>query len=291
MGGRGSTPTGLVAPLGWNTTVPKSNRNPLANFMPTEVGISSLSANASNAQFVKHSMASAVAQSTTKVKPVVSGLFIGNSNVSISSQFLPTRQPTQTLAAKMVAANIPTPVTMASPTSVAEPFPVVRPEQMRTLKPAVAIHVDPKIQTIPQGDNAIANIPSELQRLFGYQPLPQPLAVETRVAKTTVTKTNPVLALSQLVSPTATTATATGTSLQLATAQAYYTSPPKFDLPGASIMTPHMTSQLQAFKPTQSTSSVFTSNSVQKDLTTAVVDRKSDYVSLMSDKHLSLIHI
>ena len=83
----------------------------------------------------------------------------------------------------------------------------------------------------------IANIPSGLQRLLGNNLNSQPMATST-LAKAKVTRANPLVALRQLVSPTAPAVpSVNAASLQLATAQAYTANVPKFSIPGETMLT------------------------------------------------------
>jgi hypothetical protein len=257
---------------------------------------------------------------------LVPGLFIGNADVRLSNRFLPVvkpivrpislkplarpisaAKPTAQELSSMAEIGAPTPLSamMAAKTAV-DPFPVVRPELMQklgnstvasipaiksapyALNPIAAIPSGipqakaPKVvlpATAPQSLDPIAAIPSGLQRLLGNNLDSQPTVAMTPVATAKMAKSSSVVALKQLVSPTDTVASASAiaSSLQLATSQAY-TSVPKFDIPGETIL---------AAKPVKPAANVLVVKRVQKDLAIAVVARKSNYVSLMSDRQLT----
>jgi hypothetical protein len=127
--------------------------------------------------------------------------------------------------------------------------------------------------TAPHSLDPIASIPSGLQKLLGNNLNSQPTIARTPVAKAIAIKPNAVLALKQLVSPTATVPTSvSAASLRLATAQAY-TSVPKFSIPGEPLLT------AKAVKPTVNLQIV---KREQPNLTTAVVGRKSNYVARLT---------
>ncbi len=269
---------------------PQSNRDALASFLSPTEGVRNLSARSTitKPQFVKHSVAAAVATRSTQPQataPIVPGLFIGNSDIQLSSQFSPSKQTQarSSFATKLIASPAPT-AAMLAVTSITDPFPVVLPQRMQALRLTPDSGNVPAIQTAFTANDPIASIPAGLQQLLGNEPVRQPTATIAPVAKAPSIKTNSLVALGQLISPETTTLTATsrGASLQLTTAQAY-ASVPKFDMLGAKIASILPTRQLQAAKRTPS---VFAVKPVQKNLITAVTERKRDYVALMSDRFL-----
>ncbi len=262
-----------------------TNNNALASFLSPTEGLQNLAT--AKPQFVKHAVASATATKSLQAKAsvIVPGLTIGNSDVHLSSRFLPSgRTERPSLTAKLIASPTLTTGILAS-TPVASPYPVVLPQQMKGLRLTPEIANLPKMQiSVPQSNDVVGSIPSGLQRLLGNEPIRQPIASIAPIAKAVSPKSDTTLALSQLISPEAPTATlsARGASLQLNTAQVY-ASVPKFDLPSATISNPVSNRQLQAAKPS---TTIFAVKSVQRDLTTAVTQRKKDYVALMNDRFL-----
>jgi hypothetical protein len=262
-----------------------TNRNALASFLNPTEGLQNLASG--KPQFVKHTVASATATRSLQAKAsvIVPGLTIGNSDVHLSSRFLPSgRTERPSLTAKLIAS--PTLTTgMLAATSVANPYPVVTPQQMKGLRLTPEIASLPKVQiSVPQSNDVVGSIPSGLQRLLGNEPIRQPIASIAPIAKAFSPKSDATLALSQLISPETPTPTLTarGSGLQLNTAQVY-AGLPKFDLPGAAIFTSVSDRQLQAAKPA---TSILAVKPVQRDLTTAVTQRKKDYVALMTDRFL-----
>jgi hypothetical protein len=258
------------------------NSNALASFLNPTEGFQNLAS--AKPQFIKNAVASATATKSVSAKSsvIVPGLTIGNSDVRLSSRFLPSgRTEKPSLTAKLIASPTLTTGILAS-NSVANPYPVVLPQQMNGLRMTPEIANLPKMQiSVPQSNDVVGSIPSGLQRLLGNEPIRQPIA-SAPIAKAVSSKGNTTVALSQLVSPETPTLTARGASLQLNTAQAY-ASVPKFDLPGTLISTPVSNRQFQAAKPS---TTIFAAKSVQRDLTTAVTQRKKDYVALMNDRFL-----
>jgi hypothetical protein len=255
-----------------------TNRNALASFLNPTEGLQNLAS--AKPQFIKNTVAATTVTKSVQAKAsvIVPGLTIGNSDVRLSSRFLPSgRTDRPSLTAKLIAS--PTLTTgILAPASVANPYPVVLPEQMNGLRMTPAIANLPKMQiSVPQSPDVVGSIPSGLQRLLGNEPIRQPI-VSTPVAKAVSPNRDTTLALSQLISPETPALTARGASLQLNTAQVY-ASVPKFDLPSAAISN----RQFQAAKPS---TTIFAVKSVQRDLTTAVTQRKKDYVALMNDRFL-----
>ncbi len=147
-------------------------------------------------------------------------------------------------------------------------------------------------QEVPHSLDPIAAIPSGLQRLLGNNLNGDRPAAPVRIAKTTVTKANSLLALDRLTAPVGLPELNKGVSLQLATAQAYISAPkfnipgerpsplavlPKFDIPGERLST------VTLAKPA-------TKVGAAKDLQTAslvaTARRKTNYVAMMRDSHL-----
>jgi hypothetical protein len=255
---------------------PKASRDALASIVTPSAEIQRLSASVSKPQFVKHSVSSAVAYALEpSATMVVPGLAIGTSNVRVSSQFLPESKPVvRSVAAKPIAHLTPTTPLVAS-ASVADPFPVVRPERMQSLKMDSALATVPTIGTKQLTENSIAGITVGLQGLLGNKPAVSLAPVANAIGGI---KTDSMLALNHLVSPTTSLqTTVNGASLQLATAQSY-TSAPKFNIPGESIL---------ALTPAKPAHSEIAVKGVGQNLSTAVVQRKSNYVALMSDRFLT----
>jgi hypothetical protein len=240
----------------------------------------------------------------------VPGIYIGNSNGNTASKFAPKVAPKAVVRSTPVATEIgaPTPLSamMAAKTAV-DPFPVVRPELMQKLdrmpitasaptidktapsalnpiatippkasKTILSNVVSPQATTPIRSLDPIAAIPSGLQRLLGNDLNSQPIAASVTTA--TVPKTNPMLALTQFVSPTTVaslpSSSVNGASLQLATAQAYTSSAPKFSIPGETLLTakpPNSAINIAAIKPGQKS---FTTTD-----STTVASRKSTYVT------------
>jgi hypothetical protein len=260
-----------------------NNGNALASFLNPTEGLQNLAS--AKPQFVKHTVAAATASRSIQAKSsvIVPGLTIGNSDVHLSSRFLPNgRTERPSLTAKLIASPTLTTGILAS-NSVATPYPVVLPQQMKGLRLTPEIANLPKMQiSVPQSNDVVGSIPAGLQRLLGNEPVRQPIASIAPIAQAVSPKSDTTVALSQLISPETPTLTARGASLQLNTAQVY-ASVPKFDLPGVALSNPGSNRQFQAAKPS---TSIFAVKSMQRDLTTAVTQRKRDYVALMNDRFL-----
>jgi hypothetical protein len=288
-----------------------SKQNALAKFgTPASAGFPNLSAKATKPQNVKNDVAEALARANKVQAPVpVPGLYIGTSDVRVSAKVLPTAKPlAQAIASSQIGAPTPLSAMMAAQTAV-DPFPVVRPEMMQKLDrqntasistiPKATTSLDP-IATIPTAPSQavapkatasvsqapeyhsldpIAAIPSGLQRLLGNNLNSESTTATVPVAKTT-TNPNEMVALGRFVSPTGEEAPTpiTAASLQLATAQAYSSVPPKFSIPGETMLT------AKSVKPSTDALVV---NRVQKNSTATAPTRKSKYVAILNDRQLT----
>lgn len=281
-----------------------SNRNTLNSFVlpPAKFAQSSARVKSlSQQQPLKNSVTATLARAINPQTPVpVPGLFIGNSGVRTAKRFAPTVTTRQSIAsATEIGAPTPLSAMMSAKASI-DPFPVVRPELMQKLEreltasaPATktgSSAISPlaeiparrpqavKSKGISQKVAAthsldpIAAIPSGLQRLLGNNLNSQPIVASAPVAKAIRIEPRAVLALKQLASPAVVPTSVSASSLQLATAQAY-TTVPKFDIPGE---------RLFSAKPMKSTANLLVAKRGQKNLNTAVVTRKSNYVAILT---------
>jgi hypothetical protein len=290
--------TSGLRPSAVTAKVPQ-NFGPLSNFIETPANFQPLAAKATKPQQVKQAVSLAAAKTTNPAKTLVPGLLIGTGNVQVSNQVLPTIKPvTRTVSATVVAA--PVQLTAVVPTTtVASPFPVVRPELMQQIEANPVIASVKEIKTasldlqsigsvsagLPSAAdtaalNPIASIPAGLQQLLGNNFDSGTRVVATPVAKATGPNFRSMAALTQLVSPAEKVAPATVTmsSLQLATAQSY-ASVPKFSIPGETTV---------AAKPARPVGNVLTVQPVKKSVTTATVAPQNNYVALMSSSRLTL---
>ncbi len=263
--------TAGTLPTSAKVKTPQIGGNAVASFMSPSVNLPKTSAKATKQakpQYVRNSVAAALAQAINPQSPVpVPGIYIGNNPKTASKV-----APIATVASKPIDSTeigAPTPLSamMAAKTAI-DPFPVVRPELMQKLdrnpvaaKPVPVVDLSPianipttKPQSIapktilPQAKanpaatpykslDPIANIPSGLQRLLGNNLNSQPIVASAPV-KAKANKTNSLLALRQLISPsTPTVPSVNAASLQLATAQAYTANVPKFSIPGETMLT------------------------------------------------------
>lgn len=264
-----------------------NSNDALASFVSPAERLPNVSAKATKTvpQVVKHSVAAAVATKPTQPKvaaPLVPGLFIGTSEVRLSSKFLPKAQPQPNFGTSKLVASV-TPTAAMFSAAIAEPFPVVLPRQMSALRLNPGIENVPILQAKSSATDPIASIPAGLQSLLGNEPAIQTAVKTTPVAKVTANKTSSLVALGQLITPeTVAPTVARGASLQLTTAQVY-AGVPKFDIPGASVSNSTPIAQIQTAKPTTSVMAV---KPVRRDLAKAVTERKGNYVALMSDSFL-----
>jgi hypothetical protein len=286
---------------------PQANRKALASIVSPAPKFKKLSTKATKPQQVKQSVVAAAL--TRAINPQntlpVPGLFIGNTEDRVSKRISPNLKPTSQPLSSASEIGAPTPLSamMAAKTAV-DPFPVVRPELMRKLQGSSVVANVPGRSTTPQVLNPIAvipngrtplvatkaidlkanaphsldpiaAIPAGLQRLLGNNLNSKPTIAVAPIATATATKPSSLVALKQFVTPTnaISTSVVSTNSLQLATAQAY-TSVPKFDIPGETILSVKPTVNLLANRP-------------QNNLKTTVVVSKSNFVPLMSDRQLT----
>lgn len=254
-------------------------------------------------QRLNNSVAAVLAQAINPQNPVP-GLYIGKTDVRVAKRFLPpTVKPVAQSIAAATEIGAPTPLSaMMAATTPLDPFPVVRPELMQKLQPSPVTASVPATKTkiaptpyplspiaqIPTGKSPaavfktivpkqtpvtnsldpIAAIPTGLQRVLGNNT--QSIVASTPVTKQITIKSRAVLALK----PTAIAqSSVSASSLQLATAQAYLSSVPKFDIPGE---------RLVSAKPIRSTMNLLAVKRTHKNLTTATVTRKSNYVATLT---------
>lgn len=291
---RSAIPVAKMRPSSRNTL--NSFVLPSAKFAQSSARVKSLS----QQQPLKNSVAATLARAINPQNPVpVPGLFIGNSGVRTAKRFAPTVTTRQSIAsATEIGAPTPLSAMMAAKASI-DPFPVVRPELMQKLEreltasaPATKIGssaISPLAEIPSRRPQAvtskgisqkvathsldpIAAIPSGLQRLLGNNLNSQPIVASAPVAKAIRIEPRAVLALKQLASPAVVPTSVSASSLQLATAQAY-TTVPKFDIPGE---------RLLSAKPMKSTANSLVAKRGQKNLNTAVVTRKSNYVAILT---------
>ncbi|WP_373539069.1 hypothetical protein [Chamaesiphon sp.] len=256
---------------------------------------------------LNNSVAAALARAINPQQNPVPGLYIGNSDVQVSKRFLPPARPLAQSLAAATEIGAPTPLSaMMAAKAPIDPFPVVRPELMQKLQPTPVVAsvlttknktaayplnpiaeilagkptasvfktITPKNATVVNSLDPIAAIPTGLQRLLGNNSNTQPIVASAPVAKPIGIKPRAVLALKQLVSPTATAqSSVSASSLQLATAQAYISSVPKFDIPGE---------RLLSAKPLKPAINLLAVKRMPKNLTTATVTRKSNYVAILT---------
>jgi hypothetical protein len=272
-----------------------ASKAPLARVILPSTGIGSIGANSTRAEFVNNPVATVTSTPRFPSAPIVAGLFIGNSSGSASSQF---GSPSPAVVPVAKSITVPTPTaTVTAEAITAEPFPAMRPEQMAKadLTPSVAT------QTAPQSSSQVNNIQnflgnepnrtqtagtldttvaSGLQNILGSEAKTIPTDSVAPIARSIPGTTDSISALSQLVAPAAKTAptNTSGASLQLATSRSY-DSAAQFDLPGVA-------TQQAAVKPAQMTAKVVADKSVRTNLAKTVIQRKSDFVALMSDKPL-----
>jgi hypothetical protein len=250
---------------------------------------SSPSPKSTTAHFVKHSQpqplsSTGVYAPSSTAAPLVPGLFIGRSTGN-AARFSPSIQPVLAPVAKAVAVPIATPKVVASAV-VATPFPVMLPPQMPQSNSVQTVATE---KTSPIVARSTTTVASGLQNILGGESSSQTgSGLDTTVAsglqnvlgnEPKAIQTDSMVALSKLVAPEPKTLPISNRgSLQLATSQSYV-SAPEFDLPGIVASAP-------VIKSAQAMAKAVPVKNVRKDLSIAVVQRKNDYVTLMSDKEL-----
>ncbi len=289
----------ITASGGKSTVAVVANRKSLATLTAPLVKSKSLAAKVSRTKAVKNSITAALAPAKIQAKSnvLVPGLFIGTGDVKVADRFLPALKPTARRAPLTKASAKPAAVLgMVASSTIADPYPVVRPAMMQQLQNTTVAVKTPAIKTTPRTlapiastaarlplvetaslSDPTAGIPSGLQSLLGNSLNDRPTIATAPVAKAITAKSNPFIALKQLVSPTVETASVSisAGSLQLATAQAY--TAPKFSIPGEAIISAKPVTRLLTIKP------------VQKKLAAATVGRKTNYVTLSADRQLSSV--
>ncbi|WP_295620124.1 hypothetical protein [Chamaesiphon sp. GL140_3_metabinner_50] len=303
-----SMTTSGLSPITAKVKTPQIGRNAVASFVSPSMNLPKASAKASKQakpQYVKNSVAAALAQAINPQAPVpVPGLYIGNSNprgaIKVASTAKALPQPVA--AATEIGAPTPLSAMMAAKTAI-DPYPVVRPELMQKLdKNPVAVKTPPVVDLSPIANiptvksqstapktilpqakanpaaapykslDPIANIPSGLQRLLGNNLNRQPM-VASASAKAKLNKTNPLVALRQLVSPsTPAVPSVNAASLQLATAQAYTANVPKFSIPGETMLT------AKQFQPMKN----LVAKRVQKNFSTIIASSQRNYTTTLA---------
>jgi hypothetical protein len=188
-------------------------------------------------------------------------------------------QPTQTSASvpatKTVAATKTAPATKIAPAVAPyglDPIATIPPVRNISKAPKTLL---PQAATVaPHSLDPIAAIPAGLQRLLGNNINSQPLLASTPVAKAKSNTSSALLAVNQFVSPTiATVRPANPVNLQLATAQAYSASVPKFDIPG---------DRLLAARTVKPVSNLLVAKSEPQNVTATVITRKRNYAQILT---------
>jgi hypothetical protein len=252
----------------------KSNKSAIGKLASSQINVGQLAAKKTKVgqlavkttkqRQIDNSVADALARASQPLSPVtVPGLFIGTADVKLSKNVLPTPKPLATaIASTEIGAPTPLAAMMGTKPVAADPFPVVRPELMQKIQRASStmasvpttkvtpVSLDP-IAAIPNSKNAkvvadikavapnsldpIANIPSGLQQVLSNKldDLKVATAAPSPKANSTV---DSMAAIRQIVAPES-MPTISAASLRLATARAYGTSAPKFDIPGETVLT------------------------------------------------------
>jgi hypothetical protein len=274
------------------TKTPQQNSSGLASFIPpSTAGVRSISTKSAKVTPTTHHL-------KAPATPLVAGVFIGNSSSTFDPDVenfpnlaLPSKQP----VLPVVASSLPTATTIAS-TKVAAPSPIVQPERIEQLgstKTVVAPQSDLSATSIAKGLEQFlgdepksvltasvpdTNVAKGLEQFFGNEPKSIQSDNIAPIAEIPV-KTDSIPSLSELVSPKAAQKNTSAASLQLATSKSYDSSA-DFDLPGVA-------TQLKAVKIAQPKVKLLAVKTVKTNLSTAVVQRKKDYVALMSDEPLN----
>ncbi len=272
-----------------DTQAARKNRGSIVGLTAPSTALRSIGAKPTNGNFTRSSVpkpfsSTAVYLPTPTAAPLVAGLFIGRSSGNVES-FSPATQPVLAPVAK-VAVPVATPTVVASAV-VAEPFPVMLPERMQQFNIVETVATEQTSPTVAQSTRSTNTVASGLQNILGGESSSQTAnSLDTAVAsglqnvlgESKAIDTGNVVALNKLVVPELKVPTTTRGSLQLATSQSYV-SAAKFDLPGVAAPEP-------VVKSAQSIAKVVVGKNIRKDLSTAVVQRKTDYVALMSDRDL-----
>jgi hypothetical protein len=279
------------------TVVANIGASGLSNFLPPSAGLPTV-----QPKPVARALPKKAPQPVART--VVPGLFIGNTEVRVASQFLPSQQPQFSLGLQPVAAKPTVKLQVKQPTAVnllksqpvmaaapaSDPFPVVNPARMSALQqqPTITTNATAVASMLPGfvDNNPLASIPAGLQRILGNDSSTQPANVAPTIAKAFPANNSDLLALSRIIDggSTPTSTTGVGNTLKLDTAQAY-ASVPKFDL-GQDRALSGSVAKIRTTKPVQA-KTVFTAKQVKNDLAVAVTERKRDYVALASDRQIS----
>jgi hypothetical protein len=278
------------------TKTPQQNSSGLASFIsPSTVGVSSISTKSAKVTATTYHL-------NSPATPLVSGLFTDSSTSTFergTENFPNLALPSNPAVLPVVARSLPTATTIAS-TKVAEPFPVMQPERIeqlgstRTVVPASTPQSNPSVPNIAKGLEQFlgnepksvltANVPDRtiakgLEQFLGNEPKSIQADSIAPVAKAIPVKTDSMVSLSELVSPAKSArGNTSAASLQLATSKSYDSSA-DFDLPGVA-------TQLQAVKTAQPKVKLLAVKTLKANLSRAVVQRKNNYVALMSDTPL-----
>jgi hypothetical protein len=267
----------------------QQNNSGLASFIsPSTVGVSSVSTKSAKVTTTTRHL-------NSPATPLVSGVFIGNTSSTFDPDAgnfpnlaLPSKQP----VLPVVARSLPTATTIAS-TKVAAPSPLLqeRIEQLGSTRTVVAPQSDLSATSIAKGLKQFlgdepksvltASVPDTtvakgLEQFLGNEPKSIQSDNVAPIAEAIPVKTDSIPSLSELVSPKAARRSTSAANLQLATSKSYDNSA-DFDLPGVA-------TQLTAVKVAQPKVKLLAVKTVKTNLSTAVVQRKNDYVALMSDE-------
>jgi hypothetical protein len=289
-----STPDAAVRQLALDTIANSQRKTPtiatktsqqntgIASFVsPSPVSVSSITPKSTNVKFGGHSV-----KAETQL---VSGLFVGNSTTSTFDRPI---ENFPNLAISPNQAVLPVIAQPVASAKVAQPSLEMVSAQIKPIGSAETVVARTPSKAVPKGlEQFLGNEPKSiqtdnttvangLQQFVGNEPKSiQTDSMMAPVATSTPVKVDSTLALSEIVSPKKATARNTNTgSLQLATSRAY-DSAADFDLPGVA-------TQLQAVKTAQPKVKLLAMKTVKTNLAKAVVQRKNDYVTLMSDKSL-----
>jgi hypothetical protein len=270
------------------TKTPQQNSSGLASFIsPSTVGVSSISTKSAKVTATTHHL-------NSPATPLVSGLFTDSNTNAFergTENFPNLALPSNPAVLPVVARSLPTATTIAS-TKVAEPFPVMQPERIEQL--GSTLQSNPSVPNIAKGLEQFlgnepksvltANVPDRtiakgLEQFLGNEPKSIQADSIAPVAKAIPVKTDSMGSLSELVSPAKSArGNTSAASLQLATSKSYDSSA-DFDLPGVA-------TQLQAVKTAQPKVKLLAVKTLKANLSRAVVQRKNNYVALMSDTPL-----